>query len=59
MQIPETPPSVTELDLMKRLNEYANGTASWTTDGLMPGDLKIGSPENPITLKDIKAAEIR
>lgn len=38
MQIPETPSSVTELDLMKRLDEYANGTASWTTDGNMPGD---------------------
>lgn len=37
MQIPETPQQVTELDLMRRLDEYANGTASWTTDGLMPG----------------------
>ena len=38
MQIPETPSSVVELDLMKRLDEYANGKASWTTDGLLPGE---------------------
>lgn len=29
MQIPETPPKVAELDLMKRLAEYGAGTASF------------------------------
>ncbi|HSE16726.1 MAG TPA: hypothetical protein VLB46_06710 [Pyrinomonadaceae bacterium] len=37
MQIPETPQSVDELDLMKRLDEYAKGEATWTTDSVMPG----------------------
>ncbi|HEX8130132.1 MAG TPA: ATP-binding protein [Pyrinomonadaceae bacterium] len=32
MQIPETPSSVMELDLMRRLDEYANGSASWLPD---------------------------
>ncbi len=29
MQVPETPPSVEQLDLMRRLDAYANGTAAW------------------------------
>ena len=33
MQIPETPQTVADLDLMKRLDAYANGAASWSTDG--------------------------
>ncbi len=32
MQIPETPLSIQELDLMKRLNAYATGSSSWITD---------------------------
>lgn len=32
MQIPETPLSIQELDLMKRLNAYARGSSSWITD---------------------------
>ncbi len=32
MQIPETPSSVVELDLMKRLDAYANGSVSWNSD---------------------------
>ncbi|HEV2879832.1 MAG TPA: ATP-binding protein [Pyrinomonadaceae bacterium] len=37
MQIPETPSSVVELDLMRRLDGYANGSASW-----LPGESAIG-----------------
>lgn len=33
MQIPETPQSVEKLDLMIRLNEYANGNANWDATG--------------------------
>src|SRR5258706_2829126 len=29
MQIPETPATVTDLDLMQRLDDYATGKASW------------------------------
>ncbi len=32
MQIPETPLSIQELDLMKRLNAYATGSSSWITE---------------------------
>lgn len=32
MQIPETPQSVQKLDLMKRLNAYARGEATWYDD---------------------------
>lgn len=32
MQIPETPQHVQELDLMKRLDEYANGQGTWLED---------------------------
>lgn len=38
MQIPETPQSVTELDLMKRLDAYAKGEASWTADASPLGE---------------------
>src|SRR5258708_20142172 len=33
MQIPETPATITELDLMKRLAAYADGSASYLKDG--------------------------
>lgn len=33
MQIPETPASVDQLDLMKRLKEYSDGKAFWLPDG--------------------------
>jgi molecular chaperone HtpG len=33
MQITETPQTVEDLDLMKRLHEYADGRASWTAEG--------------------------
>lgn len=39
MQVPETPQSVIELDLMKRLDEYANGSASWNADGTTIGEV--------------------
>lgn len=32
MQIPETPQNLQDLDLMKRLKEYADGTATWNSD---------------------------
>lgn len=32
MQIPETPTGIEELDLMKRLKDYAVGKASWLSD---------------------------
>lgn len=38
MQIPETPQSVVELDLMKRLDDYATGSASWNADGVVTGE---------------------
>ena len=38
MQVPETPQSVAELDLMRRLEDYANGNASWTADGTAIGE---------------------
>jgi hypothetical protein len=38
MQIPETPRSVTELDLMKKLDEFASGGASWDVDGGAVGE---------------------
>jgi hypothetical protein len=37
MQIPETPSSVEQLDLMKRLAEYAEGRATWKADGSAVG----------------------
>lgn len=37
MNIPETPTSIDELDLIQRLNAYADGTASWLPDGAKPG----------------------
>ena len=37
MQIPETPSSVEALDLMKRLDAYANGKASWVHGKRAPG----------------------
>ena len=33
MQVPQTPQSIDQLDLMKRLDTYANGKATWSTDG--------------------------
>ncbi len=33
MQIPETPKAVADLDLMRRLDAYARGTASWEPQG--------------------------
>jgi hypothetical protein len=33
MQIPETPSTITELDLMKRLAAYADGSGSYLKDG--------------------------
>jgi hypothetical protein len=33
MQIPETPSTITELDLMKRLAAYADGSVSYLKDG--------------------------
>lgn len=33
MQIPETPTSIGQLDLMKRLDSYAKGRDTWLTDG--------------------------
>lgn len=36
MQVPETPNTVAELDLMIRLKEYADGKASWMTKGQNP-----------------------
>jgi hypothetical protein len=47
MQIPETPQSVTELELMKRLDEYAGGTASWLPD---EGDVGEGARQACRTL---------
>lgn len=38
MQVPETPQSITELDLMERLDQYASGAASWLPDGGGVGD---------------------
>jgi hypothetical protein len=38
MQIPETPQSVTELELMKQLDSYANGNASWNADSSAIGE---------------------
>ena len=32
MRIPETPASVSELDLLKRLEGYAEGRATWLPD---------------------------
>lgn len=37
MQVPETPGTVEELDLMKRLRAYAEGTATWSPDGALLG----------------------
>jgi len=37
MQIPETPATITELDLMKRLAAYADGSASYLKDGTSLG----------------------
>ena len=37
MQIPETPGSVENLDLLKRLRAYADGKASWSGDPDRPG----------------------
>lgn len=37
MQVPETPLSVEQLDLMRRLKAYADGVASWSPDGNPPG----------------------
>jgi len=37
MQIPETPASVDQLDLMIRLKDYSNGEASWFLDGAKIG----------------------
>jgi len=34
MQIPETPQSILDLDLMKRLDLYAKGEASWEADAV-------------------------
>jgi hypothetical protein len=33
MQIPETPKSIEDLDLMKRLKAYAEGCATWLEQG--------------------------
>lgn len=38
MQIPETPLKIEQLDLMKRLEAYAEGKATWFTDGSPIGD---------------------
>lgn len=37
MQVPQTPQSIDQLDLMKRLDTYANGKATWSTDGSSVG----------------------
>jgi hypothetical protein len=37
MRIPETPRDITDLDLMKTLDAYAEGAASWFADGLPVG----------------------
>jgi hypothetical protein len=37
MKIPETPGSVSELDLMKRLEAYAEGKETWEKSGALPG----------------------
>jgi hypothetical protein len=37
MPIPETPPAVEEPDLMKRLKDYAGGTASWDPERVAVG----------------------
>ncbi|MGH2376831.1 MAG: HD domain-containing protein, partial [bacterium] len=36
IQIPETPERVEHLDLMKRLDDYANGQATWTGSPIGP-----------------------
>lgn len=38
MQIPETPKSVHNLDLIQRLKSYADGKATWHEDGSVLGD---------------------
>src|SRR2546421_10572459 len=38
MQIPETPSTVEQLDLMKRLDAYATGQSTWMADGSPIGD---------------------
>ena len=38
MKIPETPASVSELDLMKRLQAYEKGEATWDRDGKPLGE---------------------
>lgn len=40
MRIPETPASVSGLDLMKRLELYAQGKASWQKEKLGPNAKK-------------------
>lgn len=37
MKIPETPSTVESLDLMKRLEDYAEGRATWASDGIQLG----------------------
>jgi len=37
MKIPETPGSVSELDVMKRLEAYAEGQETWELSGALPG----------------------
>lgn len=37
MQVSQTPQSIDQLDLMKRLDTYANGKATWSTDGSSVG----------------------
>jgi len=38
MQVPETPLTVVELDLMKRLAAYADGRATWLQHGTNVGE---------------------
>lgn len=55
MQIPETPPSIQELDLMKRLNAYATGSSSWIKDEISIGQNKKSECQTLYTNIDRKS----
>ncbi len=46
MQVPETPITVEQLDLMKQLKAYADGNATWKADGgpVVPKEKKACDP---------------